>query len=261
MSDIHGCYEELLKALIHWDRETETLIVLGDLVDRGPDSLKVVQTLCDLKEKYPGNVVVLQGNHDESFAKWLLETHEEDLSIYYMSSHNETIKSFFGNDPDGIRKYKKSSRKQRGLHIRYLYMKEIRFLYNLPLYHETDHCIFVHAGINLDLLDWRLDMRCMNMIRNQFIYSRMTAPKTVFFGHTPTSIIRNVDKNEIGANDVWCSEHRDKVGIDGGVSMGGQLNALKVDEFGNITEIIAISPDKPEVHLTEGMMLYWSPRR
>jgi len=240
MSDIHGCYDEMMQALTHWDKDNETLVVLGDLIDRGPDSLRVVQALRALQTDYPEKVVVLQGNHDEMFARWLVETDPNDLGFYYMTTHNETIKSFFGQGPEALAKYKNSTRTQRAEHIRYLYMDSVRFLYNLPLYHETEHCIFVHAGINLKIDDWHQDTTCMNTVLNAFIYGSVPTPKRVFFGHTPGAFIRNVEPHEPGANDVWQNEAGDRIGIDGAVSMNGQLNALKVDANGHIVETIVV---------------------
>lgn len=236
MSDIHGCHDQMMAALSHWGPETETLIVLGDLIDRGPDSLKVIQALSALKRIHKDRVVILKGNHDESFASWLLDTPEEDLAYYYMTSHDETIRSFYGHTPEQAKKCKRDTRKQRGQHIRYHFFEELKFLDRLPMVHETEHCIFVHAGINLNIPDWRDDTRCMNEIRNPFIYSSKKAPKRVFFGHTPTALIRD-DETDCS---VWISEQGDKVGLDGGCSMGGQLNTLRVNEIGDITETIVI---------------------
>lgn len=236
MSDIHGCHDQMMAALSHWDKKTETLVVLGDLIDRGPDSLLVVQTLQTLQEAHPDRVIILQGNHDESFVSWLLDTPDEDLGYYYQTTHEETIRSFYGHDPQGVAKYKRATRKQRGQHIQYLFKKELLFLARLPMVHETKHCIFVHAGINLKIDDWRDDKRCMNEIRDPFIHSSKIAPKRVFFGHTPTKFIRNVEQDL----SVWQSEHGDKVGIDGGCSMDGQLNALKINDHGDIIQTIVI---------------------
>lgn len=60
ISDIHGCYDEYIKALelINFS-DTDTLYVLGDVIDRGPDSVKV---LTDMSMRY--NVIPLLGNHE-----------------------------------------------------------------------------------------------------------------------------------------------------------------------------------------------------
>lgn len=60
MSDLHGCYEKYSKMLTLIDLKAEdTLYILGDIVDRGPDGIKI---LLELKQKK--NIVALRGNHD-----------------------------------------------------------------------------------------------------------------------------------------------------------------------------------------------------
>ena len=60
VSDIHGCHDQYLALLdkIHFSDEDE-LYVLGDVVDRGPEPIKVLQDMM----KRP-NVVFILGNHD-----------------------------------------------------------------------------------------------------------------------------------------------------------------------------------------------------
>lgn len=108
---------------------------------------------------------------------------------------------------------------------------------SLPLYMETENAIFVHAGINLNADDWRDETDKMLWIRNEFIYSTKIPEKRVFFGHTPTPFIHN-DNNNF---DIWVSSDNMKVGIDGAVSMGGQLNVLRIDENANIVEILTFT--------------------
>jgi serine/threonine protein phosphatase 1 len=67
ISDIHGCYEpfiELLQLIQYTPRE-DRLIILGDLVDRGPQSLEVVEHVMTLAHE--ANVIVIRGNHDQRF--------------------------------------------------------------------------------------------------------------------------------------------------------------------------------------------------
>ena len=61
VSDIHGCYEQYLALLekIHFF-EADELYVLGDVVDRGPEPIKVLQDMM----KRP-NVIFILGNHED----------------------------------------------------------------------------------------------------------------------------------------------------------------------------------------------------
>ena len=60
MSDLHGCYDKYTKMLekINFS-DNDTLYILGDIVDRGPDGIKIWQDI--IKRK---NVTALRGNHD-----------------------------------------------------------------------------------------------------------------------------------------------------------------------------------------------------
>jgi len=60
IGDIHGCYDRLIALMnkINIDLDSESLVFLGDYIDRGPDSFEVVEYLINLKKKYPGIVFI-----------------------------------------------------------------------------------------------------------------------------------------------------------------------------------------------------------
>ena len=58
------------------------------------------------------------------------------------------------------------------------------------------------------------------------------------FGHTPTRNIR-IAFNQKQSDDVWvCGKYEDKIGIDGAIAFGGQLNCINIDTL----EIVIIDP-------------------
>ena len=60
MSDLHGCYDKYTRMLEKVNfSDDDTLYILGDIVDRGADGIKILQDI--MKRK---NVVALRGNHD-----------------------------------------------------------------------------------------------------------------------------------------------------------------------------------------------------
>jgi serine/threonine protein phosphatase 1 len=63
IGDIHGCFTAL-KSLIDFVAPScdDTIVTLGDYVDRGPDSRSVIDLLIDLSEKL--SLVPLRGNHE-----------------------------------------------------------------------------------------------------------------------------------------------------------------------------------------------------
>lgn len=68
IGDIHGCLDELkqLLSLAAFDRNRDTLISVGDMIDRGPYNLETLRFIKEL----PSSIVV-RGNHDDKIRRWL----------------------------------------------------------------------------------------------------------------------------------------------------------------------------------------------
>lgn len=96
LSDIHGCYDKLIKALEchNYDRDKDTIIFLGDAFDRGPDSLKVLNFLLDVP-----HLICLYGNHDIRL-KDLFERKDyaEDYDVH--NGVDKTLNSFIVGHED-----------------------------------------------------------------------------------------------------------------------------------------------------------------
>ena len=78
VSDVHGNYNLLVKLLnkIKFSRQ-DTLYILGDVIDKGKD----VQKLLDLIfNKIRNNVVILAGNHEYEFIKFVTNLIKNDAS-------------------------------------------------------------------------------------------------------------------------------------------------------------------------------------
>lgn len=216
MSDIHGCFKEFQGALKNWKKETQTLVVIGDLEDRGKDSYQVITYLMKLQKDY--DVVVTMGNHDRMFLDYLEK--KGTSSIYLLNGGGATLKSFVSDERAVSAKAKVEIIKDEHQDI-------ISWLSSLPLYYETEKYIFVHAGVNVNLKDWK------NSTEMDFLWSRdmqysaasNETGKTIVFGHTPTRFL-----NKDGSDEIYYSSCGTKIGVDGGCVFGGQLNTLVLEE-------------------------------
>ncbi len=76
VGDVHGCCDTLLRlcAALGYDREFyhpagRRLVFVGDLIDRGPDSVGVLRLACLLVSR--GRALLALGNHDDALGRWL----------------------------------------------------------------------------------------------------------------------------------------------------------------------------------------------
>lgn len=230
VSDIHGDLEPFEKVVNEWNPLEEKLVFLGDAINRGKNSLEVIQLLLRLHKEHPDKVITLRGNHDNEWLKWL--SRPELADIYYWEYFDETIKSFI--QPLLIKGINKpTTHQEEALLVNKYYQEEIEFMKTWAYYAETNHCIFVHAGYNLLLEDWRKSkLDDFLWIRDDFFRASIPAPKKTFFGHTPTKML-HCSKNNYG---IWTSEDSTKIGVDGGSVFGGQLNAIRIDSKGDILQ-------------------------
>ena len=70
IGDVHGCIRELDQLIEKLSlKQTDTLVFIGDLIDKGPDSPAVVKRFCELRAVC--NVKLVLGNHEEKFLRYL----------------------------------------------------------------------------------------------------------------------------------------------------------------------------------------------
>lgn len=122
IGDIHGC-NRALNALLEQlapDPQTDRLILLGDLFDRGPDSWEVLQTVKALAESFGERFVLLKGNHEDyllqpklSFAQRMLwkQVGRQDAAASF-KRHREKMESCIPWLQDHCRMYYKEARFQ-----------------------------------------------------------------------------------------------------------------------------------------------------
>lgn len=94
ISDVHGQFDKMISALneVKFDKDKDTLVSLGDLFDRGPDSWEVLNYVMSCP-----NRILIWGNHDLRLRDLLLGS-SYSYSYDYSNGVLETIKSFCSRD-------------------------------------------------------------------------------------------------------------------------------------------------------------------
>ena len=200
IGDIHGCDDQLraLMEIIPVDFSRDVLVFIGDYIDRGPNSIAVVDYLVDLQKRVPG-VVFLKGNHEDMLEKYLDGT---DRFTYLLNGGQKTLDSYL--------------RQPVHSDLYPIPPDHLRFFKSLRLYYETDAYIFVHAGLRPRVPLEAQETEDLLWIRDKFIYSKYDFGKRVIFGHTPLS------KPLVEPN---------KIGIDTGAVYGNNLTCVQLPEL------------------------------
>jgi len=129
IGDIHGCdcaLEILLGELAPFQADDE-IVVLGDVIDRGPNTKRCIELLLELRTQC--RMVHLMGNHEEMFFDAMMH---RDLSHGWFSYGGKEMLASYGGQFDFIPE------------------SHLNFLRNGREYHENDNEIFVHGFIRWD---------------------------------------------------------------------------------------------------------------
>lgn len=225
ISDIHGSAQELNAMLEKYNPDEEKLIFLGDYIDRGTGSLEVLETIMTMYLLHgQDRVKVLRGNHDNL----LLELLQGDKIAYSTWINNGGVKmateildlEYPTTKPLSV--WTIGQCKMVTLINKHISDK-VEFLKNCTLLsYQDDQFLFTHAGFDSLLEDWRdTNDSDFMWIRKHYLKPNVTGYINIF-GHTRTSIIRGDESNKA----IWVSPCKAYIGIDGGCSYGGQLNAI-----------------------------------
>ena len=200
IGDVHGHVDKLRKLIErcreHADSRPMRIVLIGDYIDRGPDSNGVIGELSGLQRSRPFEVICLRGNHESDM---LACAHGGDPSQWLSNGGLQTLASY------GITRAKDIPR------------AHLDWAATLPLTYDDGRRLFVHAGINPDLpLDAQKDVDLL-WIREPFLSYRGQYGRLIVHGHTPTSS-RKPDNR------------RNRVNVDTAAGYGGPLTAAVFSE-------------------------------
>jgi serine/threonine protein phosphatase 1 len=182
IGDVHGCLNELREAL-DWcsedafDRGMRGRVhLLGDYIDRGPDSRGVLDVLIQGSQDSHMEWLPIMGNHDEILAlAWKGPTNSSHAQLWWEHGGQQTLKSFGWNPVGRLPGY-------LGQYIDWSY---IEFIEKLPHMTVTEDILFVHAGIRPGVLLEEQALHDLLYIRGEFMRSKADFGRMVVHGHTP----------------------------------------------------------------------------
>ena len=173
ISDIHGCSKTFLALLRKIDiKKKDELYLLGDYIDRGPDSSGVLDIIIDMiDEGY--KVFPLMGNHEHQALR--AEQEYDKRSFYYFMSR-------INKSDDLLNKKRKIKKRFK------------KFMKKLPLFYELDDFFIVHAGFDFRKKHPFEDVDSILNIRNFKYNAEQAKGKTIVFGHDPTNYKKIIKK-------------------------------------------------------------------
>lgn len=158
IGDIHGNFRALDELLSRIEPEIcsdDTVIFLGDYIDRGPRSNDCIERILDFKSKAKGIIVTLLGNHEQ----WFMRTYKDYSKHSWLLGMEafETIESYSHSAHMILRQEaEKAGYRLITDHMALPYdiffgtvpKEHIEFFKHLTPYHRTRNAVCVHGGLN-----------------------------------------------------------------------------------------------------------------
>lgn len=246
ISDLHGQFVllQLLLQKIGFN-ENDELYILGDIMDRGPNSIDIYYFVKEMD-----NIHMIKGNHEimmrNSMASALKfnDLDSPRSNPFRLWKQNGGLKTV-----DSIREFlqKDYISYSRYFDLKQSFIKElIEFIDALPSYKELDmngqHYVLVHAGVDPESSLEECDEELFSWIREYFYLNEANPDFMYIFGHTPCCFL-----NDNRSCDVWYDpDYHNKIGIDGGLALGdkGQLNCLCLNDM----SVTVVKPEEVFEH-------------
>jgi serine/threonine protein phosphatase 1 len=211
----------------------DTVVFLGDYIDRGPDSAGVVAWIRDFIGKSPAKTVTLRGNHEDAW----LQVVDRGWPEFIAPRGNGCLESYrsFRGEPQPSDEDSPSYDDLTGMLGGEFFPPEVvAWMRELPFFYEDDHAIYVHAGIKRDPDTDRFPhpsevkpKRALLWLRDRDFFEHYRG-KLVVFGHTTTRTLPNELSTHTpdDPTDLWAGPAC--VGLDTAAGKGGFLTAFEL---------------------------------
>jgi serine/threonine protein phosphatase 1 len=223
VGDIHGRCAQLLNLLDMLPREPqEPLVFLGDLIDRGPDIPGCVKHVIELCREDPDHIVCLRGNHEQMLLDFI-----DRSGAIWMTPATGSERTFEQYTGQALRVQKESDLDEaRELLTKNIPPEQVDFFRSLPFYHEDDHALYVHAGLDHGKHPRESSPHELMWSRDMEFYKNYRG-KPCVFGHTPTPLLPW--RGRWGRHGIYL--FNSAIGIDTGYNLQSPLTCLSLPDF------------------------------
>ena len=187
--DIHGCsvaFDALLETVA--PGPDDLVITLGDYIDRGPDSKKVVDHLIALHENL--DIVSLAGNHEEMVLEWRNKGHDAALT-WWANGGLATLRSYCQSDEKWLLEmfwksyFSPETGDYHAAACALIPEEHWDFFENCLDWYETENHIFVHGQVNPLLTMEEQSPYVLHWARFHATARPHNSGKKVICAHTP----------------------------------------------------------------------------
>jgi serine/threonine protein phosphatase 1 len=184
IGDIHGCAAALRRMVeLVAPTDEDTLVILGDAIDRGPDSRGVIDQLLALRENC--RLVPILGNHEEMMLNFLDGRPQPDN--WLLCGGDATLKSYGGEQGGSIPP------------------EHLSFVRTWQDFHETRSHFFAHGAYHPEQLfvEQRWQMWRWHSLRDMIPAAHVSG-KTAVVGHTSLKDGEIMDLGHLLCIDTYC---------------------------------------------------------
>lgn len=232
IGDIHGDTQALFTLMSRLPEldSHDTLVFLGDYLDRGLNSARVIDWLMALPKQTKAKVVCLRGNHEDAWLRVI----EEGWDAFVSPRPNgclETLRSYTGQPcrPEDEPTAEEIKMLRSGS---FFPPSVVKWMRELLHWYEDEHAIYVHAGLmQIDgafIHPAQTDPKVVLLWLRDEQFFRDYRGKLVVFGHTRTEFLPEELSGYTPEDpkDLWAGPCC--IGVDTGSGCGGFLTACEL---------------------------------
>lgn len=223
IGDVHGRRAQLnrLLEMVPRDAARDMLVLLGDIVDRGDDVPGTVADVLKLHNEQPERVLCLRGNHEQM----LLDFVDDGATLWLHAAVGSegTFRQYTGK-PLRVRSEQDFALLRQDF-IDAIPPAHVEFFRTLPLYHEDEYALYVHAGLTKGQHPRDTPAQHLLWSRDAEFFRNYTG-KPCVFGHTPAPLLPL--RGRLGRHGIYICHSA--IGIDSGYIHTSPLSCLQLPD-------------------------------